>query len=108
MALDNNKIEPDTVKLWFDLQLLKLFGHAPNLKTDVNNKKLDSAKKYNLDLEKMAFADGNRFDANHIKFLRLCLGADSPSLLSRVRGVEEVVQLCLPSVDAMLEAHVRS
>src|SRR5205085_296368 len=55
-ALNNFEIELQITKLWFNLRLLKLAGHAPNLKTSNQGEKLIELDKFTFDLDQMAFA----------------------------------------------------
>src|SRR6185312_3193508 len=47
-ALDNLELEPQITFLWFSMQLLKLSGHSPNLKTDINGDKLTASASYDF------------------------------------------------------------
>lgn len=92
-ALDDNTIDIDLVRLWFDVQLLRITGHSPNLTTDVSDKKLTSEASYNFDLEKMAFSSSPKgsYNAGHIKLLRLAQ-TNQPAKLSRVSGMDDLLQ----------------
>lgn len=87
-ALDDKSIDPLLTQLWFNLRLLKVAGHAPDLFLDSQGDKLAADKKYEFDLDKMKFfAPKNRegnYDANAIKYLRLAANSDKPHLLARV------------------------
>lgn len=88
-GLNTATIETDLLQLWFEAQLLKLYGHAPNLSTDLSGTKLEAAAKYGFDFDSMCFAAApqGRWQAEHIKILRLLFGTSSPARLSLVQGI---------------------
>ncbi|HLB66398.1 MAG TPA: DNA repair protein RecO [Candidatus Saccharimonadales bacterium] len=108
-AIDNQAVDIDLIRLWFYLQLLKLGGHSPNLKTDTADNPLDEKQKYTFDFEKMAFAlsSGSRYSAQHIKLLRLGLGLKSPISLKSINDSSKVTSSCLQLAKSMLEQYVR-
>lgn len=108
-ALDNLNLSLKTLELWFNMQLLKLAGHSPNLLTSASGKKLSVDTKYTFDLDKMAFSESSagRFSANHIKFLRLALSVQNPEILARVEGSEKIADELNQLVETMLKNHVR-
>lgn len=108
-ALDDFKIELKLVALWFDMQLLRLSGHTPNLRADVKGDRLSSESKYIFDFEKMRFETANNgpFDAQHIKFLRLGFSPNSARLLNRIKEAEKLSAQLQPVVQSMLQAHIR-
>lgn len=109
MALDDPEIDLSVTSLWFKMQLLKLAGHMPNLKTDSTGVKLSADKKYHVDFEKMLFEPNEEgsFNANQIKFLRLGFSAKRPNVLNRVNSVLELASATEPIVQTMLKSHVR-
>lgn len=108
-AIDDAKVELDQIRLWFYLQLLKLGGHSPNLKTDVHKNPLDEKKKYIFNSDKMAFSPSSsgRYNSHHIKLLRLGLGLKSPISLKNVNDSSKVTASCLQLAKSMLEQIVR-
>ena len=108
-ALDDAGIDLNLIKLWFSMQLLRLGGHMPNLQTDDLGHKLKPDKTYSFNLDKMAFApDPNgKYQADHIKFLRLGFSGNPPKTLNQVQGSTGLAADCLPSVQTMLAAHLR-
>ncbi|OGL34417.1 DNA repair protein RecO [Candidatus Saccharibacteria bacterium RIFCSPHIGHO2_12_FULL_47_16b] len=108
-ALDNLDLKPNLVELWFDLQLLKQAGHAPNLRRNALGQPLEAKRKYNFDIEKMAFsaAPNGEFNANHIKFLRLYLGLNRPQAVGRINGASKFTKDVRSIVEAMLKSHLR-
>lgn len=87
-ALDSSDIEPKLTELWFQMQLLKLGGHTPNLKTDNGGNKLKENQMYNFNLGKMCFTpnQNGRFGKNDIKLLRLCLSQTGLKTIARIMG----------------------
>lgn len=101
-ALDSSTIGLDLIRIWFQVQLLKLAGHEPNL----NN--LTESKKYTFDFEDMTFRDnpGGPFVVNDIKFLRLLFAGNKPSALTRIDSNADHVKVCQPLVQAIFTAHI--
>jgi DNA repair protein RecO (recombination protein O) len=108
-ALDEPKINLKLISLWFDMQLLRLAGHAPNLRTDAAGAKLSAEIKYRFDFEKMAFTTDEKagFDSRPIKFLRLGFSPNSPQSLNRVDQAEELTEAISPIVQSMLQTYIR-
>lgn len=108
-ALNNIDLPPNLAELWFSLQFLKLAGHSPNLRTDVLGQELDAQQKYNFDVDKMTFfaARSGKYNANHIKFLRLVIGLNKPEALMRISGWEKLVSGLGELVQSMLSSHLR-
>lgn len=108
-ALDDSGISPQLTELWFNMQLLRLAGHTPNLRTDTTGDKLLSGQKYNFELEKMSFAPNARgkFTADHIKFLRLGFSPNTPRVLKRIKGSSGLAASLQSIVQSMLQAHIR-
>jgi len=53
-GLDDDKLSQQLIELWLYMQLLKLGGHSPNLKTDVAGDKLADKQDFTFDFDKMA------------------------------------------------------
>ncbi len=109
-ALNDPKINLGLINTWFNMQLLRLSGHTPNLRTDTNDQKLLLDKNYSFDFERMYFLPDEQgiFTADHIKFLRLGFSPNSPHTLSRVKRVSELIDSIQPLVQAVLQAFVRT
>lgn len=108
-GLNDSGVDRQLVELWFTMQLLKLTGHSPNLKTDSKAKQLDAEKSYMFNFDDMAFVSNDKgpHNANLIKLLRLGIGAKDPSIFSRVQGSEKLVETTLQLAKAMLKHNVR-
>ena len=108
-GLNDVDIPSELTDLWFKMQLLKLTGHTPNLKTDEAGKKLSESQSYNFDYEKMRFtsSENGEFNADQIKFLRLGFGNNSPKALSRITSVGELAKNSQQFVQTALQSHVR-
>lgn len=108
-ALDNIDLPPGLTELWFDLRLLKQAGHSPNLRKDTQGQKLVEKQNYNFDVENMAFftAKAAKFNANHIKFLRLCLGLNKPEAIGRINDAEKLAKAVSPLAQSMLKQNFR-
>lgn len=110
-ALDDLEMAPQLTKTWFNMQLLKIAGHTPDLITDTSGNKLELQNSYDFHLDHMQFAlpverEGS-FDCNHIKFLRLCANAERPHLLNRVNNSSTLTASVKDLVQSMLATYVR-
>jgi DNA repair protein RecO (recombination protein O) len=108
-SLDDNAINLDLIKLWFDAQLLRLSGHTPNLRTDKQNHKLDASVKYDFSFDSMTFepSDDPRYGVDNIKFLRILFSDNLPQTLAKVKGCQNLVLTSQPLVQAMLQLYIR-
>lgn len=106
-ALNDFDIYLTLIEVWYSAQLLRQAGHTPNLRTDTADNKLQPDKTYDFDFEKMAFAPGQTFGADHIKFLRLLFSANTPDVLNKVRKSAPLAEACQAAVQSMLQAHIR-
>ncbi|MBA3758646.1 DNA repair protein RecO [Candidatus Saccharibacteria bacterium] len=108
-GLNNLELQIDLVELWFTMQLLKVTGHAPDLKTDDAGMQLEASKIYLFDFDAMAFKqqDVGPYQANHIKLMRLGYGTDSPEILKQVVGAGTLAPDVLSLTKNILKLHVR-
>ncbi len=108
-ALDDPALDINLTKLWFDMQLLKLAGHIPNLRTNSAGVKLADSKKYNVNFEQMCLEPASRgpLTADHVKFMRLGFGAGRPQTIQRVNDAANLAATCAPIIQTMLATHVR-
>ncbi len=108
-ALDDPKINPELIRTWFSAQLLRQAGHAPNLKTDTNDRKLNAETAYNFDPEAMIFTPhGNgKYSADHIKTLRLLFSAHSPADIAKVQNLDGLLADIAPLIRTMLTSYIR-
>lgn len=110
-AIDDFEMQPDLVALWFNMQLLKLAGHMPNLRTDSSGARLANAKSYTINMDEMRFepetSGSGSFNANHIKFLRLGFSAAKPQIIHKINGVDKIAPICQPLVQTMLRSYIR-
>jgi DNA repair protein RecO (recombination protein O) len=112
IALDDADLEPALALLWFQMQLLKLSGHSPNLKTDISGAKLEEAAKYSFHPDQMRFDSKSssqaNFTVNHIKFLRIGFGASTPRVLERIEQSNNLANEARPLILAMLKSFIRA
>ena len=108
-ALDEAKINLELIRVWFQAQLLRQAGHAPNLQSDTAGDKLDPKATYNFDFEAMTFISHNpgKFRADHIKTLRLLFSNHPPEALSRIDGLTSLLNDLSPLVRTMLTSYIR-
>jgi DNA repair protein RecO len=91
--LDDKQIPLAITSTWFDLHVLDMTGHQPNLQTDTTGEKLSADATYTFSYDDMCFvpSPAGQDDARLIKFLRLAIATDSPRLLASVEGVAELL-----------------
>ncbi len=108
-ALDDAKISTDLIRAWFSAQLLRQAGHAPNLKTDTNDRPLNAETAYNFDPEAMTFMPHGqgKYSAGHIKTLRLLFSAHPPTDITKVQGLDDLLADLSPLVRTMLRTFIR-
>lgn len=102
-ALNDLDIPAELVRAWFTAQMLRLTGHAPNLSTTNSGSKLTADKRYEFDLDDMAFNERpeGSFGANEIKFLRLVFSDASPKVLAAVQGADVYTEMFAPMLRIM-------
>lgn len=107
-ALDDAAVPLPVIQFWYQAQLLRLGGHTPNLHTDVYGNKLEADKLYDFSFEEMSFdpRERGRFNAGHIKFLRLSFAGTSAKLLVQVQGSDVLVKALAPQVLAMTQTYL--
>ena len=111
-ALDDSAIELDLIRLWFAMQLLKLSGHAPNLRTDAKGQPLSENGSYGFSFDRMSFQpavgkSAGRFSPESIKFLRLGFSNHSPRVLRRINDLPNLIKATQPLVQTILRTYVR-
>lgn len=108
-SLDDETISLELIRFWFGVQLLGQAGYSPNLYTDMNDEKLDAKSNYNFNYDSMMFdADENgRYNAQHIKLLRLTFSNNHPKLLSNIQGSQELLPDLLLISQALLVSHIQ-
>ncbi len=99
----------DLAELWFNMQLLHVTGHLPNLQTDTTGKQLSADGEYLFDFDAMTFSPqpGGPFHANHIKLLRLAYATESPGPLKLVTDTDNILPEVLKLAKNMLQLNVR-
>ncbi|HEV7454132.1 MAG TPA: DNA repair protein RecO [Candidatus Saccharimonadales bacterium] len=104
-ALDDADIPLPVITFWFAAQVLRFGGHTPNLRTDVSGAKLEAGVLYDFNFENMSFMTApeglGRYNADHIKLLRIVFGEHTPKTISQVQGTAPLVVLLGSLVDAM-------
>jgi DNA repair protein RecO (recombination protein O) len=108
-SLDDVAIKADLVAQWFSMQLLRLSGQSPNLKTDILGRALQADVSYDFNFESMAFYESSQgsLAVNHIKFLRLGFSGHKPELLQKIRDVDALYPLTSPLVQTMFKTYIR-
>jgi DNA repair protein RecO (recombination protein O) len=111
-ALDDLSLDPKVTELWLKMQIIKLAGHSPNLKTDCEGQKLTEKHNYKFDFDAMCFdpdkTGQGAFNSNHIKFLRLGVAASKPQILHQVKNTKEISGQIGPLIQTVLQNFVRT
>ncbi len=108
-GLNDFDLPKNMVELWFSMQMLKISGHTPNLRTDTAGTKLESGHKYLFDYDHMSFQPEKTgpFTANHVKLLRLAIGLEELTALKQVNDSEKYASESLSLAKTMLSRSVR-
>jgi DNA repair protein RecO (recombination protein O) len=109
VGLNDSSISLDLVSLWFYAQLLRLGGHAPNLRTDTEGQPLEATAAYIFSDDDMAFVrqDGGEPSASHIKLLRLLFSDISVVVISKVEGLTDLLPPVQRLMRLMIQDYVR-
>lgn len=105
---DVNK-DLDVIKVWFNVTLLKINGHSPNVVTDIKGNVLKSDSAFNFSNDDMAFYESNNgnYSKEHIKLLRIALKLNEPSKLFRIEDIGKFSGLLARLTRDMLESQTR-
>jgi DNA repair protein RecO (recombination protein O) len=95
-ALDDLKMDLSLVQTWFYLRLAELLGNGLNTVTDASGMKLVEDARYNFDLADQVFTfnENGRYDARHIKLLRV-METNQPNVVAKIAGANEIIDDCL-------------
>ncbi len=111
-ALNDASVETSmavgVTELWFSAQLLTLAGYSPNLHSDKEGRELELSASYEFNLDSMSFraVEGGDITDKHIKLLRLAFAKNTPQVLLRVAGIENLLPKINPLIQDMFEAHI--
>ena len=108
-ALNDPEVDMTLIKMWFLMQLLRIGGHMPNLRSDTAGALLVVDGRYEFSYDQATFAlhPEGHFSAHHIKFLRLAFGGTIPAALQQVQGVTQLVKDITPLVATMAGSYIR-
>lgn len=110
-ALDDETVSPELIHVWFEAQLLRLAGHAPNLTNDASGAKLAPDLKYNFDATDMFFINHleGRYSADEIKILRLLFADRNIKSLIKIQGLDNLLsRQVAPLMEVMLNTHLKA
>jgi DNA repair protein RecO (recombination protein O) len=95
-AINDLKIDLRVIQAWFYLRLAELLGNGLNTATDASGMKLVEDARYNFDLADQAFTfnENGRYDARHVKLLRV-MAANHPNVVAKIVGIDEIIDDCL-------------
>lgn len=108
-GLEDEETGLGLLELWFNMQLLAISGHRPNLDTEVSGSRLTADNTYLFDFDDMAFyaRKDAAFLANHIKLLRVALSSKQPGTLKQVTNASKFLPETLQLSKTMLSRFVR-
>lgn len=108
-ALNEATIAVDLIRFWFSAQLLKQAGFTPNLLTDIAGARLSADQSYSFDYDNVSFAENatGKFQADHIKFLRLAFAGNPPATLQQIQNGPALLKTTMPLVQTMLTSYIR-
>ncbi len=108
-ALDDRTVSTEIIRFWFAAQLLHLSGHAPNLETDIDGRRLASDHTYAFSFDDMCFQidDRGRFRPTHIKYLRLSFASHPAKVMAQVQGSSQLTSELAPLMYSMLQTYLR-
>ncbi len=94
----------EIVETWFNIQLLQLTGHTPNLRTDSNGEALQSGVSYIFSFDEMTFSPDHKGESSTdlIKYLRMACVSASPGVLGQVQASEPLRATALQMTKSML------
>ena len=108
-GLDDETLSSEALEFWFNMQLLKITGHPPNLRTTSGEQTLTKGKNYNFDYSSMTFepsSDGT-LTANHIKLMRLGTNSSRPAIFTKDKGSAKLLPELLILSKTLLSSQVR-
>ncbi len=89
-ALNDSSYDPRIVDIWFNLQILRLSGSAPNLRlTDKDGEQFE----FDYDSQQFIPRDNGAFTRNDLKLLRLCITLPKPPKIENQLGSEDRLQI---------------
>ena len=91
-ALNNLSVNLTITETWFYLRLAKLLGNELNTATDASGMKLVEDARYNFNQvdQVFVFNESGRYGSDSLKILRL-LGANDPQIVSRIQGIDDLI-----------------
>jgi len=106
--INNLEIDGNTIRLWFEAQLLQIAGHMPNLITDEFNQPLEKNGVYLFDAERMCFIDAKqgRLSEKHIKYMRLLFENSTKLTVFGLKDIETVQKDVRPLIEAMFKTYI--
>lgn len=107
VAVNEDIVSIDCVRLWLQAQLLKIGGHLPNLTTNKAGKVLAVTEKYMFNFDDMTFSthQSGPYGAAHIKLLRLSSSLDSPVRLAIIEETDKILPSLAQLTKILLKQH---
>ncbi len=104
-ALSEPELDIRVLQLWFYMRLMFISGHQPDLQKDTSGQILSANQGYTFDFDNSRFSPSasDRYNASHIKLLRLGAQLENPLKLQNIKGFEKVVGECLQLVKSIVK-----
>lgn len=107
-ALEDKAVPLSIIRLWFSGQLLRLSGHTPNLTHELSGAKLQADQTYEFSFDDSTFLakPQGAYTADDIKFLRLIFSGNTPHVLAKVGGAEQLATRIKQLVQFMAQQYI--
>ncbi len=109
VGLNDLDLPKEVVEIWFNIHLLQMTGHAPNLRTDNLGKLLETGKSYVFSFDEMTFStmqDGES-STDLIKYLRLASVSATTASFGQVQASEDLRAIALQMTSSMVKYTLR-
>ncbi len=108
LASLDSESDINLVKVWLNIQLLKIDGHMPNLVSDAEDNKLKADTNYMFSFDNMSFIEhhAGTYNSSHIKLLRLTASSE-PIKISKVSGITKLLPPLVSLSTSMLSQYTK-
>lgn len=108
-ALDEGVISPQVLQPWFSAQLLAHGGYSPELHQDARGNVLNANERYLFDYDTNSFIihEQGKFEARHIKLLRILFADLRPMVAWKVHGISDLLPDCSQLIQTLVRQYIR-
>lgn len=109
VGLNELDLPNEVIETWFNIHLLQMTGHAPNLRTDNLGKPLETGESYVFSFDEMTFShmQGGEPSTDLIKYLRLASVSASPKALGQVQASSDLRAIAVQMTNSMVKYTLR-